>query len=1441
MREPVAIVGMAAVFPGAADLDTYWANLAGGVDAIRDVPADRWDPIYFDPAAKTVDRIYCRRGGFVAATFDPIEFGIMPVAAATAEPDQLLALHVAARALADAGYGPGRAPTKTGVILGRGGYFTPGLARFVDRVRTAQQLATTLAELAPELDAATLAKIRTAFAATRGEAGAADAVFGLVPNLAASRIANRLDLRGPAYTVDAACASSLIAVDQAIGELAARRCDVMLAGGVHICHDVVFWSVFAQLGALSRAQQIRPFDRRADGILIGEGAGIVVLKRLDDAQRDHDRIYAVIRGTAVASDGRDASPMRPRPDGQRTVLADAWAGIDRAEIGLVEAHGTATAVGDDVELTVLAEHFGARGPRAALGSVKSMIGHAMPASGAAGLIKAALALHHETLPPSLHAEEPHPTLAQTRFRIPSAAEPWERDLALRAGVSAFGFGGINAHVVLESPRGAHGHRRTRTTLAVRDPSLAARDPSLAAALPTVARFAGATIDEVRDRLARNAPGGAGPVRLALVEPTADRIARAEKVLARGRAWRGNHDIFFAPAPLGGSVAFLFPGIEVGFAPQLDDVAAALGAAAGLDAIAPGLDAIAAARAGGCGTSRELEVRGAGVFALGRLLADALGQLGLAPAFVAGHSMGEWTAMVASELIPPAIADAFVADLRAGSLDVPDVIFAAAGCSAAGAQAALDGLAEIAVSHDNCPHQSILCGRRESVRVAVERLGARGVLCQELPFRSGFHSPLFAEFLARPRAVLASLSIAAPRIPIWSATSCAPFPATDAAIRALVIDHLLKPVRFRELIEGLYATGVRAFVQLGVGSLVGFVDDTLRGKDHLAVTASSDKHSGLSQLARVAAAAWADGYLDDLADARVATRAAARAAAPATAPSRAMPLQLGATLVRLGPSVASIASLARGTSLGAPAAMPRVDAAADPLLAELVATFDEAASAARAVVEAYRARSQPAAPAQLVVERTFGIDSDPYLLDHCFYRQPPGWTGVADRYPVVPMTMILGLLLDAAQRLAPDRIPIALEDVRAYRWLAVAPPVTVEIRAERTGPDRIAVEIPGFSRAEVVLAAAYPPPPAPQLPPLAAPRPAPLTAARMYADRWMFHGPAYQGVVQLGPLADDGIDGEICVGDVPGALLDCAGQLMGWWVMHTATQDRLAMPVRIERVELYGAHPAPDTRVACRVRMRGVGEREARADLELVHGERVWARLVGWETRRFDSDDVVWDVMMYPERHTLATHDAAGIALVTEHWRAAASRELMLRRYLGERERAQHEALGVRARRGWLLGRMAVKDAVRRYLWDRGAGDLWPVQVEVDNEAGGRPIVRVEGARDLRVSVAHKDDTAVAIVGEGRDVGIDLERIEPRTDAFLAVAFTDAELALGDGPEHHARLWAAKEAVAKQRGTGLTDPKAFAVTRLDGDTLWIGETPVATRRAGEYLIAWTKDP
>lgn len=459
----VAIVGMSCLFPGAPDIETYWNNILDGVSAITDPPPGAWDPaVFFDPSSSSNDRVYCSRGGFLGdlTRFEPANYGVIPSAVEGGEPDQWLAMKLAVDALADAGYDevPAQVRRKTGVILGKGTYLNRGNFSIVQHGMVVDQTMTMVATLCPHLDDACLAEIRHELKSQLPPFNP-DTVPGLVPNIIAGRIANRLDLMGPSYTVDAACASSLIALEQAVEGLVSGRLDMAFVGGSHVVTPVPILMVFCQLGALSHRQEIRPFDSLADGTILGEGIGMVVLKRRRDAERDGNRIYAVVKGIGVASDGRAVGVMAPRLEGEVLALERAYrdAGVEPATVGLIEAHGTAVPLGDQTEVQALRTVFGDRNggpPSCGLGSVKSMLGHMMPAAGIAGLIKAALALSTKVVPPTLNCDEPNPALEleNTPFYIVNEAAPWihgARSTPRRAGVNSFGFGGINVHAVIE--------------------------------------------------------------------------------------------------------------------------------------------------------------------------------------------------------------------------------------------------------------------------------------------------------------------------------------------------------------------------------------------------------------------------------------------------------------------------------------------------------------------------------------------------------------------------------------------------------------------------------------------------------------------------------------------------------------------------------------------------------------------------------------------------------------------------------------------------------------------------------------------------------------------------------------------------------------------------------------------------------------------------------
>ncbi|HZN57822.1 MAG TPA: beta-ketoacyl synthase N-terminal-like domain-containing protein, partial [Planctomycetota bacterium] len=454
----MAIIGLGCLFPGADGAASYWANIKARADTITEVPPSHWRPEdYLDPDPKAPDRVYCARGGFIPPVeFHPLEFGISPHTLEATDSTQLLGLVVAREALRDAGYGPGGAPldrARVGVILGVTGALElviPLGARLGHPIwRRALKEAGVESVVAEDV----VARIADAYVPWQE-----NSFPGLLGNVVAGRIASRLDLGGTNCVVDAACASSIAALHLALLELETGRCDVALSGGLDTFNDIFMYSCFSKTPALSPSGHARPFDDAGDGTVLGEGLGVVVLKRLEDAKRDKDRIYAVIRGVGASSDGKGQAIYAPSAAGQVKALRAAYAsaGISPASVELVEAHGTGTRVGDRTEVTALTEVFRsarADGTWCALGSVKSQIGHTKAAAGAAGLIKAVLALHSKVLPPTIKVEQPLDVLQSGRapFYVNTEKRPWlpRPGHPRRAAVSAFGFGGSNFHCVLE--------------------------------------------------------------------------------------------------------------------------------------------------------------------------------------------------------------------------------------------------------------------------------------------------------------------------------------------------------------------------------------------------------------------------------------------------------------------------------------------------------------------------------------------------------------------------------------------------------------------------------------------------------------------------------------------------------------------------------------------------------------------------------------------------------------------------------------------------------------------------------------------------------------------------------------------------------------------------------------------------------------------------------
>ncbi|MEJ2109526.1 MAG: beta-ketoacyl synthase N-terminal-like domain-containing protein, partial [Acidobacteriota bacterium] len=893
-EKAVAIVGVGAIMPDASNAPKFWQNIKNGVYSIRDVSPDRWDPeMYYDPDPKVPDKSYSKIGGWVSDwEWDPLKWRlpIPPKVSMAMDLTQKWGVVTAREALKDYGY-PERPlnQERVAVILGNamGGDTHLYSAARVFFPEFAEVLTKSSGFMAlPDRDREEiLVQLQRGFGDRLPEI-TEDTMPGELSNILAGRIAALYDFKGPNFSADAACASAMAAISSAISGLIDHDYDAVLTGGVDANMSPSTFVKFCKIGALS-ATGSRPYAEGSDGFVMGEGGAVFIMKRLADAERDGDKIYAVIRGIGGSSDGKGKGITAPNPAGQKFCIKRAWrkAGIMPEPGDLLEGHGTSTPVGDVAELESLMEvfkGFDLPSRSLALGSVKSNIGHLKGAAGAAGILKAVFALHEKVLPPSLNFKKPNPNFdfENSPFRVNTDLKPWDvpEGKARRAAVSAFGFGGTNFHIVMEEYIPGRIASEDKTTITGVDASTA---ENTGADLKTPLRGAAllganteAELIQRVEKLKKEAEAGIAPdtapplqsdlrakFRLAIdygnAAELADKAGRAlnafeENQAGRWKALRAK-GIYKGegPAP---KVAFLFTGQGSQYVNMLQQLRETEPIVSHVFEEAdrtmtpllgkPLTECIYLDKSDEAALKeaeenlKQTAITQPAVLATENAIARMLGAYGIKPDMVMGHSLGEYGALVAAGAI------AFDEALKAVSARGKEMtrcaledngMMAAAFGPIEKIQEILDTVDEyVVIANINSSKEAVIGGTTTGVKKAMDAISEAGYTVRGLQVSHAFHTKIVAPAGESLAIILGRMNLQPPEIPIVTNVTGGFYPSGPGVVPEMIQllgKQVSSPVQFIKGLNTLYDAGARVFVEIGPKRILyGFVEDALGDRE-----------------------------------------------------------------------------------------------------------------------------------------------------------------------------------------------------------------------------------------------------------------------------------------------------------------------------------------------------------------------------------------------------------------------------------------------------------------------------------------------------------------------------------------------------------------------------------------------------------------------------------
>ena len=904
-KTDIAVIGMATLIPGAQDLDTLWHNILAELCFIKDVPPERWDlATNYDPDPQAPDKIYCSKGAFLEdISFDAMEFGIPPTSIPSIEPAQLLVLEAVKQAIADAGYKSRSFDReRTSVIFGSSGGGGDLALAYSVRAALKEHLRRA-SDIPPEVSSRVLESMYEIL-----PQWTVDSFPGILGNVVAGRVCNRFDLNGLNFTVDAACASSLAAINAACQELAYGVTRMAIVGGVDTTQHPFGYTCFSKTRALSKNGDVGPFDKDSDGIILSEGVGVVVLKRMKDAIKDGNRIYSVIKGVGGASDGKGHTMTVPSSQGQQMAVKRAYeiAGYLPSEIELLEAHGTGTSLGDKTELISMQTFFEKPGilpAQCAVSTIKSAIGHAKAAAGIFGLIKTCLAIYHKVFPATLKINEINHDLLppQSPLYINTTTRPWiarKQNLPRRGGVNSFGFGGTNFHVALEETHQA-------SLIAQKVPeSLWPEELFLFSATDRE------KLEQSLDRLIKHARNEnnspianlakqhfetyyedslEGSLKLALRvsdrKELQQQLEGMKDILRNGVKNRLPKGVYFQtkvpskPSPLAGlfpgqgsqainmsrDLAILFPIVRETFEEANQVLAHKLERPLSDYIFPPSLDnnRLKADKKALCDTIIAQPALATVEMALYRLLT----LFGLKLDITAGHSFGELTALWAggvlndNMLIRLAYFRGMIMEKSARSDETGMTAVQGDEKIVTNLIADID---ELYLANFNTPEQTVVSGSKASLSLFEKRCLEKKIWFRRLQVSNAFHSPYMNEAAEKWITALEREAFQKPFIPVYSNTTGGLYDSDPGKTGEILGNHLINGVRFVDEIKNIHQAGISTFLEIGPGNVLsGLVGSILKDLDHESITLQPHGVADVTSLLDTLAKLWVKGHLVDL--------------------------------------------------------------------------------------------------------------------------------------------------------------------------------------------------------------------------------------------------------------------------------------------------------------------------------------------------------------------------------------------------------------------------------------------------------------------------------------------------------------------------------------------------------------------------------------------------